>query len=167
MQNHIDQFHLPRYRELPDVGIYLEQSTQYINSYLKPLGCDEITPSMISNYVKKGYINGPVKKQYYAEQIAYLFFIAIVKQVLSMDDIRTLFEMQKKTHDTQVAYDYFCQELEEILRAIFEGKNIEQSFGMKDNLEENMLKSTIVAVAHIIYLRHGFSCLASESEKKC
>ena len=165
MQNYLYHFHLPRYQELPDVGIYLEQSTQYINSYLKPLGCDEITPSMISNYVKKGYINGPVKKQYYADQIAYLFFIAIVKQALSMENIRTLFEMQKKTHDTQIAYDYFCQELEEMLCAIFAGKKIEQSFGIKNNLEENMLKSTIAAVSHIIYLRHCFSSLDTEIEE--
>ena len=56
-------FRLPRYGELPDVGLYLEQTTKYINHYLKPLGCIEITGSMIRNYVKMGLVTNPVKKQ--------------------------------------------------------------------------------------------------------
>ena len=80
----VQQFRLPRYQELPDVGLYLEQTTKYLNSFLAPLGCLEITSSMISNYVKKGLIANPVKKQYGREQIAYLFFIAVAKSVLSL-----------------------------------------------------------------------------------
>ena len=57
----IKLFHLPRYAELSDVGLYLEQTTKYINQCLAPLGCVEITGSMISNYVKKGLVANPVK----------------------------------------------------------------------------------------------------------
>ena len=85
-------FHLPSYREIPDVGLYLDQTVKYVNRYLAPLGCMEITSSMVSNYVKKGLVENPVKKQYNREQIAYLFFIAVAKNVLSMEDIRLLFE---------------------------------------------------------------------------
>ena len=49
----IEQFRLPRYREIPDVGLYLDQTVKYVNRYLAPLGCMEITSSMVSNYVKK------------------------------------------------------------------------------------------------------------------
>ena len=38
-----------------------------------------ITPSMLSNYVKKGYIDRPIKKQYYADQIAYAIYISNYK----------------------------------------------------------------------------------------
>ena len=61
--------HLPRYAEIPNVGLYLEQVTKYINGYVAPLGCLELTTSMVSNYVKKGIIPKPIKKQYYAEHI--------------------------------------------------------------------------------------------------
>ena len=44
-------FHLPRYQEIPDVGLYLEQTAKYIDSYLSPLEDISITGSMISNYV--------------------------------------------------------------------------------------------------------------------
>ena len=71
----IENFRLPRYREIPDVGLYLDQTVKYINPFLAPLGFPEITASMISNYVKKGYIASPVRKQYNADQIACLFFI--------------------------------------------------------------------------------------------
>ena len=31
-------FRLPRYNEIPTVGLYLEQATKYIGEYLEPLG---------------------------------------------------------------------------------------------------------------------------------
>lgn len=156
MSKDILSFHMPRYQELPDVGLYLEQTVKYINGYLMPLGCMEITASMISNYVKKGYITGPVKKQYYAEQLAYLFFIAIVKNVLSMENIQKLFEIQKQTYDTKTAYNYFCQELENMLYHIFGVKDLVTEVGNDITGEKKMLRSTIIAVAHIIYLSHCF-----------
>ena len=54
-------FRLPRYTEIPNVGLYLEQAAKYIAEYLAPLGEAALTPSMISNYVKKGLIDSPVK----------------------------------------------------------------------------------------------------------
>ena len=164
MCKNINEFHIPRYREIPNVGLYLEQATRYINSFLKPLGCMEVTSSMISNYVKKGYISSPIKKQYYADQIAYLFFITIVKNVLSMENIERLFEMQKKTYNTQIAYDYFCSELEDMLLYIFEMKNAVQDVEEQAGVEKKMLRSTIIAVANIIYLSNCFEKLR-ESEQ--
>ena len=69
----VRHFRLPRYQEIPTVGLYLEQTTKYISQYLDPLEESCITNSMIANYVKKGLIANPVKKQYGREQIAYLF----------------------------------------------------------------------------------------------
>ena len=37
MADPIHNFHLPRYQEIPDVGLYLEQTAKYIDSYLSPL----------------------------------------------------------------------------------------------------------------------------------
>ena len=81
----VADFRLPRYQEIPNMGLYLEQTSKYISEYLAPLGDYGLTNSMISNYVKKGLVANPVKKQYDREQIAYLFFIAVAKNVLSLD----------------------------------------------------------------------------------
>ena len=53
-------FTLPDYDQIPNVGLYLEQVTKYLNEYLEPLGCTPLTGSMISNLksshnsIKKG-----------------------------------------------------------------------------------------------------------------
>lgn len=166
MSADIQRFYMPRYREIPNVGLYLEQVARYINGFLEPLGCVEITSSMISNYVKKGYVSNPIKKQYYAEQIAYLFFLAIAKNVLSIENIGRLFAMQKQTCTLERAYDNFCQELEDALRSIFGlGGGMPQA-GSADTDEKQMLHSTIVAVAHIIYLSHRFDEVGEENAPK-
>ena len=107
MPARIEEFRLPRYREIPNVGLYLDQTVKYINSYLAPLGNMEITASMVSNYVKKGYIRNPVRKQYSAEQIAYLMAMAVVNNVVPMENIALMFDMQQRTYSVEVAYDYF------------------------------------------------------------
>ena len=157
MKTVIQGFHLPRYQDLPNMGLYLEQTTKYINHFLAPLGCIEITSSMISNYVKKGLIPSPVKKQYYADQIAYLFFIAIAKQVLSMENIIALAEQQRKTYTVPVAYDYFCMELENMLYFVFGLTDTVEEVGVTSTHQKNMLRSLIIAAAQIIYLDR---CLA-------
>lgn len=57
MQNRITAdiaaFRLPRYAQIPEVGLYLEQVVRYINARLAPLGEPELTGSMVSNYVKQ------------------------------------------------------------------------------------------------------------------
>ena len=75
---------------------------------------------MISNYVKKKIINNPVKKQYGRDQIAALIFIAVAKSVLSLDNIHMMFEIQRQTYDNETAYNYFCQEFEQVLWHVFQ-----------------------------------------------
>ena len=157
----IEQFRIPRYREIPDVGLYLDQTVKYVNRYLAPLGCMEITSSMVSNYVKKGYISNPVHKQYDADQIAYLFFISIAKSVLSMDNIARLFDMQRKMYTSEVAYDFFCEEIENMLQYTFGLKAQLDEVGTPADKSETkiMLRSTIIAVTHIIYLSNRFETM--------
>lgn len=155
----ISEFRMPRYREIPDVGLYLDQTVKYINRFLAPLGCMEITASMVSNYVKKGYIANPVHKQYDAEQIAYLLFIAVTKAALSMENIAKLFQMQKNVYPTQLAYDYFCTELEGLLQYTFGLRDTVETAPDAETQEKKMLRSTIVAVAHIIFLSSQFEAM--------
>lgn len=164
MTAHIDEFRMPRYREIPDVGLYLDQTVKYINGYLAPLGCMEITTSMVSNYVKKGYIESPVRKQYDADRIVYLFFIAIAKSVLSMENIARLFDMQKKSYSVEVAYDYFCTELENMLAYTFGLREQNAETGLTNSLQKTMLRSTIIAVTHIIYLSSQFDALGEDTD---
>lgn len=159
LANTIKDFRLPRYHELPSDGLYLDQTTQYINQVLAPLGCIEITPSMISNYVKKGIIGAPVKKLYYSEQIAYLFYIAIAKNVLSIEHICQLREMQLQSYDTIIAYNYFCEELENILFYVFGLKDRIDDIGVTKSDEKVLFREVIISASNIIHLKRCFDAL--------
>ena len=158
----ICDFRMPRYREIPNMGLYLDQTIKYINAYLEPLGCMEITSSMVSNYVKKGYIKSPVRKQYDAEQIAYLFFIAVAKNVLSMESIAKMMVMQRELYSNEVAFDYFCAELENLLNFIFGEQDDISYLGMTTSEAKDMLRSVIVAVANVIYVNDKLKARKAE-----
>jgi len=85
---------------------------------------------MISNYVKKGLIGNPVKKQYSRDQIAYLIFIAICKSVLSLDALSTFLKIQQDTYTVQRAYDYFVREFESLLLFTFDLTDTAEMFGV-------------------------------------
>lgn len=155
----IENFRMPRYREIPNVGLYLEQTVKYVNECLKPLDVT-ITPSMLSNYVKHGYIKRPIKKQYYADQIAYLLFIVLAKQVLSMENIAALFKLQEETYSAEEAYNFFCRELEEMLCFIFEEKEEPSAVINRDDpFAVKTLRSVVIAISHIIHLSRCFRML--------
>lgn len=164
MSAEISAFRLPGYQEIPNVGLYLEQTVKYINECLKPLGCVEVTSSMVSNYVKKGYVSRPVKKQYDADQIASLIFIVIAKQVLSMENIAKLLEMQRDDYSTRDAYDYFGRELEGMLRQTFGLEATVKELDSGAPAEKKILRSVLVAVTHVIYLSHCFESLGEKTE---
>lgn len=158
----IETYHLPRYTEIPNVGLYLNQAARFINEYLEPF-CDmNITESMISNYVKKHLVANPQKKQYTREQLAYLLFIAVAKSVLSLDNIQCLLTLQKQTYDSQIAYDYFCCEFENILQYVFGIKDTLDTIGKDDNDMKLLFRNVINTVAHKIYLDHCFRAVEEQ-----
>lgn len=159
LKDSVRDFRLPRYAEIPSVGLYLEQASKYICEYLEPLGDFSLTPSMISNYVKKGLISSPVKKQYSREQIAYLFFIAVGKSVLSLDALSNFIALQKRTYDLQRAYDYFCEEFENVLAFTFEVADVMEVKGEDNTMEKRLLFACIVAAVEKVYLENYLEVL--------
>lgn len=155
-------FRLPRYQEIPDTGLYLEQTAKYISSFLSPLEEVCLTPSMISNYVKKDLVDNPVRKRYGREQIAYLIFIALTKNVLSLDGLVNFIALQKRTYSLQKAYDYFCQQFESILLFTAEARDTLDIVGEDTTDEKRLLFSCIVAVTQKIYLERCLEAISQE-----
>lgn len=158
----IADFRLPRYNEIPNVGLYLEQATKYVCEYLAPLGEYSLTPSMISNYVKKGLIANPVKKQYSREQIAYLFFIAVAKSVLSLDALTGFIKLQQQTYTLPKAYDYFAEQFESLLRFSFEMQDSVDLVGEDNTDEKRLLFTCIAAAVQKVYLEKCLEAIAKE-----
>jgi len=166
MAESIRGFRLPLYTEIPDMGLYLEQTTKYINGFLAPLGCMEITPSMVSNYVKKGVVPKPVKKQYYAEHIAYLFFVAFAKNLVSIENVGLLIEVQKNSYTLPVAYDYMCKQMENVLFYLFGLKDSMEEVGETVSEEKDLMTSVIYSAANVIHLNAYFDQFREEQNAK-
>lgn len=160
----IKQYRLPRYNEIPNVGLYLNQVARYINEYLAPISDTAITESMISNYVKMHIIDSPSKKQYDREQLAYLLVIAISKSVVSLDNLAKLFDIQKQKYTCEVAYDYFCDEFENVLQYVFGMKEKMEWIGTETNEAKLLFRNIIITVAHKIYLEQCFCSLEAQEE---
>ena len=164
----VNGFRLPRYHEIPTVGLYLEQTTKYISEYMAPLGDYGLTNSMISNYVKKGLVANPVKKLYDRDQIAYLFFIAVAKTVLSLDALTGFIALQKRTYDLETAYNFFCLQFEGLLQYTFELTDIvelTEPDALIDNesaMGRRLLYSCIIAVTQKIYLEKSLEIIGQE-----
>lgn len=157
---------MPKYEQLPNMGLYLEQTTKYINQVLEPLGCVEITTSMIRNYVKMGLVKNPIHKSYYAEHIAHLISISILKLVLPLENIRKMFELQAEVYTIDVAYNYLCMELENAISCRFNLSDSLKEIGETSSLEKDMLRSAIIAISHIIYLNGCFRFVLSNTSKE-
>lgn len=103
-------YNLPMWEELPDIDLYMDQVVGLMVKYLSIQDIDEklITPSMINNYVKMNIIPAPVKKRYNRTHIAYLIIVCILKQTLSIADIKNLIEHRLQEQGIAEVYHDFC-----------------------------------------------------------
>lgn len=107
----ISDLDLGVFGDLPDLGLYMDQVTGYLNRRLSPflLGREEttLTPNMINNYVKSGHISRPVQKKYSREQIAALYMLCSLKKNLSIPDAAALIYFLTEQNGPCEAYNRF------------------------------------------------------------
>lgn len=170
MDNHITDaisgsvsgFRLPRYHEIPSMGLYLEQTTKYVNQCIRPLGFEDVTSSMIRNYVKQGFVANPIQKQYSANHIAHLIALVLLKQVTQLENVSKLFRLlnDHSGYSDEVAYNYFCDELENILYFRFGLRSSIEEVGVTSTLVKEMLRSALTALSHVVYLNRCLRILS-------
>ncbi len=89
---------LPEWDSLPSIPLYMDQVIFYLKDSLRLFEGDEdaslLTSSMINNYVKKEVIPHPEKKKYGREHLAALTAVCLLKQVLSIQDLKALLSGQ-------------------------------------------------------------------------
>lgn len=158
----LDKFHIPRWNELPNIDLYLDQVVNLINSCLSPYiffysnnSKEEnqlLTKSMINNYVKNNLIEPPVKKQYSKTQLAKLFVICVLKQVYSMQDIAILINFALKNSNIEKAYNKFCNLFEEALLCTYTKKDFIDKNSNNNDLY--LLKSVLLSCSYKIYVQN-------------
>ena len=99
---------MPRYNDLPELELYMDQVITLLTQYLKMMSNDKIiTQSMINNYVKLGIMPAPEKKRYKRVHLAYLIIICFLKQTLNMDLIRKIIPNPLPEEDVKAIYESF------------------------------------------------------------
>ncbi|NLC03610.1 MAG: DUF1836 domain-containing protein [Tissierellia bacterium] len=116
----IENFHIPRWDELPDMELYMDQVITFIEnniSFFSIMAKEKIiTPSMVNNYVKLELIPKPVKKRYNKTHLAYLIAISILKYVFTIGEIKDGILFQSNLNGEKQAYNSFCEEQEKALK---------------------------------------------------
>lgn len=102
---------LPRWDDLPDFGLYMDQVISLMERYLgPPVGPGErgLTASMVNNYVKMGVVPPPQKKKYGRPHLACLIVVCALKAVLPLEIVRQILSVRLAQNTLEEAYEEFC-----------------------------------------------------------
>ncbi len=153
----INKISLPRWNQLPDLDLYMDQTLDFINKKLDFLKMvdqkDLLTKTMINNYVKVGIVSSPVKKRYSNKHLAYLVVVCILKQTFSIQEIANLIAYQIKMVPVDQAYDYFCEEFELAMRCVFNNQQIVHVVPKNPEVAKQV-QNTILAVVYKLYAQN-------------
>ena len=158
----LKNIHIPRWNELPNVDLYLDQVVTFINSSLEAFlptntNTDKkenqiLTKTMINNYVKNNLIDAPEKKKYAKIQCAKLFVICILKQVYSMNEIAKLIDIALKSSSVEHSYNSFCTHFEQALESAYQKQEFMKDKSDNENLY--LLKSVLLSCCYKIYVQN-------------
>ena len=164
-----DEFRMPRWNDLPPVPLYLDQVLALLEEWLGPYVAGHkrkiLTRTMVNNYVKLKFIPAPVNKKYDQVTVASLVVISVLKTVFSIEEIACLVQLALSHSEQRVAYDGFCEYLEEAVRHAFRGTTMEREQNPED--PRQILWNACNAVACQMYVRRIYleDVLARKAEE--
>jgi DNA-binding transcriptional MerR regulator len=166
IENQLKSFHIPRYNELPDVDLYMDQVVSVLEKNLKIFERGEnkvITSSMINNYVKQGVILAPEKKRYSKKHLAYLVITSLLKQVFPLNEVKDIINYLKLDNGGEI-YDNYCSIFENAFSHAFKAERLNID---KTNTRDSILNMSATALADKIYVQKIMDCiiLNDETEK--
>ncbi|MGI6072880.1 MAG: DUF1836 domain-containing protein [Lachnospiraceae bacterium] len=111
---YLDNYRLPEWENIPDLGLYMEQVIQLLIEYLDYLppelkDSELITASAINNYVRTGVMPKPVNKKYYRLHIAYLIVICSLKHNLNISFIQKIIPLNISEEQAREIYDAYAK----------------------------------------------------------
>ena len=156
----IIKHHLPRWNELPEIDLYLDQLVclleQYLSNYIKNDDSEKIiTKTMINNYAK-GKLLLPIKnKKYTKEHLIIMAFIYNLKGALSISDIKISLDEVIANYDEEKASDlrdlyndylYESKEDEETFKRSIEEKieDLDKRVSTSENLQNDYKKNFLL-----------------------
>ena len=153
----IAEFRFPRYEEIPDIGLYLDQVVNIVNHAVYPLYTREkpsLTGAMVNNYTKIGLLDPANKKKYSRNHVCKLIAICLLKEIFSLPELCVLFDIQRSTNADDVAYNNFCLTFEEGLKSVFFPDIYPDNYSViaKANSYKALLNAMVLATINRIYV---------------
>lgn len=109
-ENYLQHFRLPAWKDLPNLGLYMDQVIILLTDYLDFIQTDTpITPTTINNYVRLRVMPAPEKRKYYRVHIAYLIMIFTLKQSTSISCLQKLIPKSQSPEEMQDFYSRFVE----------------------------------------------------------
>ncbi len=169
----VEALHFPRWHELPEFDLYMDQVIALAEKYLSVLSPDNkelITPSMINNYVKSGVLPPPKNKKYNRTHLALLMIICSTKSVLEISTISDIVNNVIEKSDVGHVLDSFAEMYENSISvAAKKARNIVAASDSEDVLSVIAIENAVNASAArtvALYAYKGIKELDDEPEKE-
>ncbi len=139
--------------EIPNIDLYMDQVTTFMDKHLKASKRYDddkmLTKTMINNYTKNNLLPSPNKKKYSKEHMLLLVFIYYFKNILSINDIQSIF--------TPLTTNFFNKKSGISLEEIYE-----EVFHLEKEQVDSLTKDVIRKFSRS---RETFSDVKSEEER--
>lgn len=152
----LENFQCPKWQQLPDFDVYMDQVIFFINDRLSPLFFLEdksdkvITSNMVNNYVKNSIVHPPIKKHYKQYHLAYLIAVCILKKCYSLTEIQTMIEIVRRlepddtTSSIATIYNSFSDCFDHYLHQVLQFGMIKQEFQPEHMNDETQLMISVI-----------------------
>ena len=102
---------------LPDIELYMDQVVSYLTRQSVGGKLPSMTSAMINNYVKDGLLPRANGKRYQKEHLVYLTAIGLLKNVLTVKDMKLLLDREIRPGQERQFYERFCNGVDEAFNA--------------------------------------------------
>lgn len=137
MIKHFEKLDIVKSEDIPDITLYMDQMTSFIDEKLKGFKKEEddklLTKTMINNYTKNKLLPPSDKKKYTKRHVMLLILIYFYKNVLSFSDIKSLCNLS--IYESFEREDGSLSKLYDILVSIEADKKDEIISDLKNRLE--------------------------------
>ena len=118
-EHYLNNYKLPAWKELPDIGLYMDQVIALLGQYLDFIPMEDskdkpVTPTTINNYVRLKVMPAPEKRKYYRVHIAFLIMIFTLQQGISINGLQQLLPSTADEEEIKNFYTSYVERLQEV-----------------------------------------------------
>ena len=118
-EHYLNNYKLPAWKELPDIGLYMDQVIALLGQYLDFIPMEDskdkpVTPTAINVAMPLKVMPAPEKRKYYRVHIAFLIMIFTLKQGISINGLQQLLPSTADEEEIKNFYTSYVERLQEV-----------------------------------------------------